>query len=100
MRDTEKVPVNGTDTWQLAETLLIVQCEEAMAPTEEFERMRAYRNTAKCRRCPRCHFQTAHALPPHDRSQIFRGKLGSKMAAAVVRGIGKKGVHATDCKPP
>lgn len=42
VRDTEEVPVNGTDTWQLAETLLIVQCEEAMAPTEEFERMRAY----------------------------------------------------------
>lgn len=42
VRDTNEVPVNGTDTWQLAETLLIVQCEEAMAPIEEFERMRAY----------------------------------------------------------
>ena len=42
VRDTEKVQVNGSDTWQRAETLLIVQCEEAMAPTEEFERMRAY----------------------------------------------------------
>lgn len=42
VRDTQEVPVNGTDTWQLEKTLLVAQCEEAMAPTEEFERMRAY----------------------------------------------------------
>ncbi len=41
VRDTEEVPIDGRFGWQLAETLVIEQCEEALAPVEDFERMRA-----------------------------------------------------------
>ena len=40
IRDTQTVPVNGADIWEVAETLLIEECVEAMAPVESFERMR------------------------------------------------------------
>ncbi len=39
VRDTKKVSVDGKEDWQLAETLLMEQCEEALAPAEHFERM-------------------------------------------------------------
>lgn len=39
VRDTEEVPVDGKDGWLLKDTLLIEQCEEALAPIENFERM-------------------------------------------------------------
>ncbi len=36
------------------------------------------RDPAKCSGSSRRHFQTAHALPAHDRCQILHGKLGDK----------------------
>ena len=36
VRDTEEVPVDGKDGWLLKDTLLIEQCEEALAPIENF----------------------------------------------------------------
>ena len=39
VRDTQKVSVDGKEDWQLAETLLVESCEEALAPIEHFERM-------------------------------------------------------------
>lgn len=39
VRTTVEAPVNGTLGWKLDNTLLLTQCEEAMAPTESFVRM-------------------------------------------------------------
>ncbi len=44
VRDTVCVSVDGNADWQLAQTLLAAQCEEALAPEENFARMRAVRN--------------------------------------------------------
>lgn len=41
VRDAKEVPVEDRMHWQLANTLLIEQCEEALAPTENFARIRA-----------------------------------------------------------
>ena len=41
VRDTVEIPVQGTPGWELEDTLLLAQCEEAMAPDESFVRMRA-----------------------------------------------------------
>lgn len=41
VRDAEEVPVENKMHWQLENTLLIEQCEEAFAPVENFVRMRA-----------------------------------------------------------
>lgn len=41
VRDTVEIPVQGTPGWELEDTLLLAQCEEAMAPAESFVRMRA-----------------------------------------------------------
>lgn len=41
VRDTVSVPVDKNTCWQLTDTLVIRQCEEALAPVEDFERMRA-----------------------------------------------------------
>lgn len=40
VRNTIETPVNGSFDWKLEDTLLLVQCEEAMAPVEPFMRMR------------------------------------------------------------
>lgn len=40
VRNTVETPVNGSFDWKLEDTLLLVQCEEAMAPVEPFMRMR------------------------------------------------------------
>ena len=45
VRDTEEVLIDNKMHWQLANTLLIEQCEEALAPVEEFERIRAVAGT-------------------------------------------------------
>lgn len=41
VRDAQTVPVDGAWSWEVPETLLIRKCEEAAAPVEGFERMRA-----------------------------------------------------------
>lgn len=41
VRDIAQVPVDGAESWQLGTALLVRQHEEALAPTEHFERMRA-----------------------------------------------------------
>lgn len=40
VKNTVETPVNGSFDWKLEDTLLLVQCEEAMAPVEPFMRMR------------------------------------------------------------
>lgn len=40
VRNTVETPVNGSFDWKLEDTLLLVQCEEAVAPVEPFMRMR------------------------------------------------------------
>jgi len=40
VRNTVETPVNGSFDWKLEDTLLLAQCEEAMAPVEPFMRMR------------------------------------------------------------
>ena len=40
VRNTVVAQINGALSWQLENTLLLAQCEEAMAPTENFMRMR------------------------------------------------------------
>lgn len=40
VRNTVETSVNGSFDWKLEDTLLLVQCEEAMAPVEPFMRMR------------------------------------------------------------
>lgn len=40
-RNTQPVLVNGEKCWTVRETLVVKACEEALAPTERFERMRA-----------------------------------------------------------
>lgn len=39
VRNTVETPVSGSFDWKLEDTLLLVQCEEAMAPVEPFMRM-------------------------------------------------------------
>ncbi|MDE7477467.1 MAG: fibronectin type III-like domain-contianing protein, partial [Lachnospiraceae bacterium] len=41
VRDTKEVPVDGADSWQIDNVLLIEEHKEAMAPVEQFERMQA-----------------------------------------------------------
>ncbi|MBO5033379.1 MAG: glycoside hydrolase family 3 C-terminal domain-containing protein [Lachnospiraceae bacterium] len=41
VRDAQQVMVDGADGCQFSETMLLQECEEAMAPSESFERMRA-----------------------------------------------------------
>lgn len=45
VRDTVRVSVDKNTCWQLTDTLVIRQCEEALAPVERFERMRAAEGT-------------------------------------------------------
>lgn len=45
VRDTEQMPVGREADWKLADTVLVRQCEEAFAPVETFERMRAAEGT-------------------------------------------------------
>lgn len=40
IRDTVEVSVNGAVNWQIETTQLIMECKEALAPAESFERMR------------------------------------------------------------
>lgn len=45
VRDAIEVPIENMMHWQLANTLLIEQCEEALAPVENFARIRATAGT-------------------------------------------------------